>query len=77
MAATRTPTNRVIAYDLRGHGRARGAPATRDLAHLASGALMLLDKLGIEQADAYSASYGGGIAQYMAVAFPKRVAEAG
>lgn len=64
---------RVIAYDLRGHGRARGAPPPRDLAHLASDAAALLDALGVETADVYGASYGGGVAQYLAIGHQERV----
>lgn len=64
---------RVIAYDLRGHGLARGAPLTRDLDHLAADALALMDRLGIQQADIYGASYGGGVAQYLTKAHPDRV----
>jgi 3-oxoadipate enol-lactonase len=64
---------RVVAYDLRGHGRARGAPLTRDLEHLASDAKKLLDALNIERTDVYGASYGGAVAQYLAVAHPQSV----
>lgn len=53
---------RVIAYDLRGHGRARRAPRTMSLDHLAADTRLLLDALGIEQADVYGASYGGAVA---------------
>lgn len=51
---------RIIAYDMRGHGQARGAP-TESLDHLAKGLLILMDTLGIEKAEVYGASYGGGV----------------
>lgn len=69
LAATGT---RVIAYDLRGHGHARGAPLTRSLDHLCADLELLLDTLGIEMADIYGASYGGAVAQYFALDYPHR-----
>lgn len=64
---------RVIAYDLRGHGYARGAPLTRDLEHLCSDLELLLDTLDIRTAvDIYGASYGGAVAQYFALDYPRR-----
>lgn len=63
---------RVIAYDLRGHGYARGAPLTRDLEHLCADLALLLDRLGVERADIYGASYGGAVAQYFALDYPNR-----
>ena len=64
---------RVITYDLRGHGRARGAPKATSLDQLANDTQMLLDILEIEQADVYGASYGGAIAQHIALNYPERV----
>jgi 3-oxoadipate enol-lactonase len=64
---------RVIAYDIRNHGWARGAPLVRDLDHVAADAVALLDALGIERADVYGASYGGAIAQHVALGHPTRV----
>ncbi|KIY03065.1 uncharacterized protein Z520_01532 [Fonsecaea multimorphosa CBS 102226] len=63
---------RVIAYDLRGHGYARGAPLTRDLEHLCSDLELLLDTLGIDRADICGASYGGAVAQHFALDYPHR-----
>ncbi|KIW30861.1 uncharacterized protein PV07_02554 [Cladophialophora immunda] len=63
---------RVIAYDLRGHGYARGASLTRSLEHLCADLELLLDTLGIESADIYGASYGGAVAQYFALDYPQR-----
>ncbi len=64
---------RVISYDLRGHGQARAAPLTISLDHLAGDLRTLLNVLGIEKADIYGASYGGGVAQHFALAYPDRV----
>ena len=64
---------RVIAYDLRGHGRASGAPLTESIDQLAEDAGTLLDTLGISQADVYGASYGGAVAQVLALRCPTRV----
>jgi 3-oxoadipate enol-lactonase len=63
---------RVITYDLRGHGHARGAPLTKSLDHLADDLKLLLDALSITKADIYGASYGGAVAQYFALAYPDR-----
>ena len=64
---------RVIAYDLRGHGRGRGAPATTSLDQLANDTRTLLDLLNIKKADVYGASYGGAVAQYFALNHPERL----
>ncbi|EXJ56330.1 uncharacterized protein A1O5_12597 [Cladophialophora psammophila CBS 110553] len=63
---------RVIAYDLRGHGYARGAPLTPSLEHLCSDLELLLNTLNITSADIYGASYGGAVAQYFALDYPSR-----
>lgn len=64
---------RVIAYDLRGHGRARGATLTTSLEQLAEDAQNILDECGVKVADVYGSSYGGAIAQHLALAHPDRV----
>jgi 3-oxoadipate enol-lactonase len=64
---------RTIAYDLRNHGSARGAPLVRDLDHVADDAARLLDELGVERADVFGASYGGAIAQHLVLRHPDRV----
>lgn len=69
------PTDRrVIAYDLRGHGRAAGAPPARDLHALAHDLLRLLDALGIARIELAGLSMGGAIAQTFAVDHPDRLA---
>jgi 3-oxoadipate enol-lactonase len=73
-ATARLPTGlRTVAYDLRGHGQARGAPLTTGLEQLAADAMALLDLLGIERADVCGSSYGGAIAQHVALAASHRV----
>jgi 3-oxoadipate enol-lactonase len=64
---------RVIAYDIRGHGRAQDAPLTVSVEQLAQDARELLDRLEIPQADVFGSSYGGAIAQHLALAAPERV----
>lgn len=68
-----TGLGRVIAYDLRGHGFSRGAALTTSLDQLAEDAANLLDALGIPAADVYGASFGGAVAQHLALAHPGRV----
>jgi pimeloyl-ACP methyl ester carboxylesterase len=66
-------TARAIAYDLRGHGLARGAPLTQSLDHLVADLVLLFDKLGIGQANVYGASFGGAVVQYFTLAHPDHV----
>src|ERR1700712_528778 len=47
---------RVIAYDLRGHGRAQDAPLTVSMEQLAEDAVNLLDRLRVKQVDVFGAS---------------------
>lgn len=67
---------RVLAYDLRGHGYAKGAPPTKDLSHLATDLAELLDKLGIKVVNVYGQSYGGAVAQHFVLEHPSRVRSA-
>lgn len=64
---------RVVAMDLRGHGRSdkpRGPYAMRDFA---SDAVALLDGLMIPRAHVLGLSLGGMVAQQLALDFPRRV----
>lgn len=62
------PTDRrVIAYDLRGHDRAAGAPRVTDLAHFAADLERLLDALGVPAVHLAGLSLGGSIAQEFAL----------
>jgi 3-oxoadipate enol-lactonase len=63
----------VIAYDLRAHGRARGGRPPQSLDQMADDAALLMDRLQIEKADVYGASYGGAVAQHFALRHPDRV----
>jgi len=64
---------RTIAYDMRGHGRARGAPLTQSLEQLAGDLAHLLDRLEIPVADVYGASFGGAVVQQFALQSPARL----
>jgi 3-oxoadipate enol-lactonase len=68
-----TNGTRVVTYDLRGHGYARGAPLTQSLEHLVADLLSIFDTLNIPQADVVGASYGGAVAQYFTIAHSTRV----
>jgi 3-oxoadipate enol-lactonase len=65
---------RVFAYDVRGHGRAAGAPVAGDMARLGADLLALLDALDLDTAHAVGLSFGGAIVQSAAVAAPERFA---
>jgi pimeloyl-ACP methyl ester carboxylesterase len=64
----------AVAYDHRGHGRAKaeGNSGTIDLETLAAGAVRVLDEHGIERAHLLGHSMGGMVALRFALAFPAR-----
>ena len=64
---------RTIAYDLRGHGHARGAPLTKSLDHVADDLIDLMDALSIPLADVYGSSYGGAVVQQAMVRHTDRI----
>jgi len=66
---------RVIAYDLRGHGRTTAPPAATDYsaAHLARDLVGLLDTLKIKRAALVGFSMGGAPALALAASQPERV----
>ena len=64
--------HRVIVPDLRGHGRSRGLAPPYTAAQLASDLSRLLDHLGIDSTAMLGYSYGGAIAQQLALDHPKR-----
>ncbi|QPC42735.1 alpha/beta fold hydrolase [Kaustia mangrovi] len=68
-----TPHYRVIAFDLRGFGRATFAPQVRDLAHYAEDVADLLDRLELPQAHVAGLSLGGSIALELALRRPDLV----
>ena len=68
---------RVFAYDVRGHGKAAGAPVPGDMARLGADLLDLLDALDLDTVHAVGLSYGGAVVQSAAVAAPARFASLG
>ncbi len=64
---------RVIAYDLRGHGAAAGAPVAQGLVTYAGDLVVMLDRLEIDSAHVVGLSLGGSIAQELALGRPERL----
>jgi 3-oxoadipate enol-lactonase len=67
------PRRRVLAYDLRGHGHAAGAPKPFTLNGFAADLGSLIDVLGFERVALVGLSLGGAVAQYFTLANPERV----
>jgi 3-oxoadipate enol-lactonase len=65
---------RTIAYDLRGHHGAAGAPPAASIAQLADDAAALLERLALGPAHIVGLSLGGAVAQELALRHPDRVA---
>lgn len=65
-------SRRVIAPDLRGHGRSPPEPPWSTEAHVGD-ALQLLDGRGLDRADWLGFSFGGRVAAALAAAAPERV----
>jgi 3-oxoadipate enol-lactonase len=64
---------RAIAYDVRGHGCAAGAPKPFSMPGLADDLRDLLDALGVRSAHLVGMSFGGAIAQEFVLRHPGRV----
>ncbi|HWO70412.1 MAG TPA: alpha/beta fold hydrolase [Actinomycetota bacterium] len=64
---------RVVAYDLRGNGRSEGPDAPTTMATYVLDTVALLDHLGIRRAHVYGQSFGGMVAQELALSHPERV----
>jgi 3-oxoadipate enol-lactonase len=64
--------HRVIAPDLRGHGRSRGLPPPYTVVQLANDLSRLLDHLGIDATAVLGYSQGGAIAQQLVLDHPTR-----
>ena len=58
---------RVIAHDLRGNGNSDEPPGPATMGTFVDDTLALLDELGIERAHVYGQSFGGMVAQEMAL----------
>jgi 3-oxoadipate enol-lactonase len=65
-------TRRVFAFDLPGHGRSPAAPEATMTAYVEA-VKQTLDALAIEKAAVLGLSFGGMIAQELAIRFPDRV----
>jgi pimeloyl-ACP methyl ester carboxylesterase len=66
-------SRQVIATELQGHGRTADIDRDLDLPNLAGDVAALLDHLGIDQADVFGFSLGGGVALQLALDHPDRV----
>jgi pimeloyl-ACP methyl ester carboxylesterase len=64
---------RVIAYDFRGNGNSDEPPGPATMATFVDDTLALLDFLDIDRVHVYGQSFGGMVAQEMALTSPERV----
>jgi 3-oxoadipate enol-lactonase len=64
---------RLIAYDFRGNGNSDEPPGLVTMATFVEDTVALLDALGIERAHVYGQSFGGMVAQEMALTTPERL----
>lgn len=64
---------RVLRYDHRGHGRSSVPPGPYSMEELASDALALLDRLGIERAAFCGLSLGGMVGMWLGAHAPERL----
>lgn len=67
------PRYRVLAVDLRGHGRSSVPPRPYSLADLADDGRALLDRLGVERIHWVGLSLGGMVGQAFALQHPRRL----
>lgn len=65
--------HRVVAYDFRGNGRSDAPDEPMTMATFVEDTVALLDHLEIERAHVYGQSFGGMVAQEMALGHPGRV----
>jgi len=66
-------SRQVIAADFQGHGRTNDIDRPLTSADLASDVVGLLQHLGVEQADVFGFSVGGGVALHLAIRHPQLV----
>jgi 3-oxoadipate enol-lactonase len=64
---------RVVAIDHRGNGASGEPPGPCTMTTFVEDALAVLDELGVERAHVYGQSFGGIVAQEMALTYPDRV----
>ncbi|MBI5288049.1 MAG: alpha/beta fold hydrolase [Chloroflexi bacterium] len=64
---------RVIVFDPRGAGRSDDGPPTMLMKDFADDAAALLDALGVDSAHVFGTSFGGMVAQHIALEHPARV----
>jgi 3-oxoadipate enol-lactonase len=64
---------RVIAYDFRGNGGSDEPPGPCTMATFVDDTIALLDEVDVDRADVYGQSFGGMVAQELALAWPERV----
>ncbi len=64
---------RVIAYDFRGNGNSDEPSGPVTMATFVDDTLALLDSLGVDRAHVYGQSFGGMVAQELALTKPDRV----
>lgn len=68
-----SPDYQVITVDLRGHGESSATPETYSVRLFAADLVALLDHLGLERAVCCGHSFGGLVAQELALSYPDRV----
>jgi pimeloyl-ACP methyl ester carboxylesterase len=68
-----TPHFTVVAYDQRDCGDTEASPRAATLAELAGDAAALIHSLGHERAHVFGSSFGGRVAQALALLYPDRV----
>jgi 3-oxoadipate enol-lactonase len=64
---------RVIVFDPRGAARSDTGPPDMTMQELAADAAALLDELGVASAHVFGTSFGGMVAQHLAIEHPERV----
>ena len=64
---------RVVAYDFRGNGDSGEPPGPCTMATFVEDTIAVLDELGVERSHVYGQSFGGMVAQELALAHPERV----
>jgi len=64
---------RVLAYDFRGNGKSDEPQGPATMATFMDDTIALLDSLGIDRAHVYGQSFGGMVAQELALTSPERV----